>query len=79
MVPTGIQFGAISSGKINLIYYRNITAGIYTALKLRNNEQYVSIVFHALIIRLKPFEHKIRTKLYVAILQDELSKSHHAY
>ena len=42
----------------NSIYYRNTTS-ISTVLKFRSDKQYVPIVFHALIISLKLFEHKI--------------------
>ena len=51
-MPTGIN-GLINQS-INSIYYR---AGINTVFKLRSNKHYVPIVFHALIINLKLFEH----------------------
>ena len=42
--------------QFNSIYYRN-TTGINTVFKLRNNKQYVPIVFYALIISLELFGH----------------------
>ena len=53
----GFQVPNLKINYFNSIYYYRNTAGINTVPKLRSNKQYVSIVFHALIIGLKLFEH----------------------